>query len=264
MTTGSQGEPMSGLTRMSNRDHRNITIEPGDTVIVSASPDPRQRGGGRQDHRQPLQGGRDGPLRAARALPRLRPRLARGAQAHAGRWSSRATSSRSTASTACSCSTRCWPRAPASTSTRSSCSRTARWSSSTADARPDGRHACTAGAVLVDGIAAIDGIDGVVLRDRRMLASDGVVMVALTDRRQDRPAGRRGRTSSAAASCPIRTIRSWPRPATTCSTRSASGREDEHAAEAGYVKTKIRDTLSRFFHQRTKRRPMILPIVMEV
>jgi ribonuclease J len=30
------------------------------------------------------------------------------------------------------------------------------------------------------------------------------------------------------------------------------------------VKTKIRDTLSRYFHQRTKRRPMILPIVLEV
>ena len=40
MTTSSQGEPMSGLTRMSNRDHRNIVIEPGDTVIVSASPIP--------------------------------------------------------------------------------------------------------------------------------------------------------------------------------------------------------------------------------
>ena len=40
MTTGSQGEPMSGLTRMSNRDHRSITIEPGDTVIISASPIP--------------------------------------------------------------------------------------------------------------------------------------------------------------------------------------------------------------------------------
>src|SRR4029079_17593575 len=36
MTTGSQGEPMSGLTRMSNRDHRNVTIEPGDTGIASA------------------------------------------------------------------------------------------------------------------------------------------------------------------------------------------------------------------------------------
>jgi len=40
MTTGSQGEPMSGLTRMSNRDHRSITVEPGDTVIISASPIP--------------------------------------------------------------------------------------------------------------------------------------------------------------------------------------------------------------------------------
>ncbi len=46
--------------------------------------------------------------------------------------------------------------------------------------------------------------------------------------------------------------------------RCGSPRGDEHAAEAGFVKTKIRDTLSRFFHQRTKRRPMILPIVMEV
>ncbi len=40
VTTGSQGEPMSGLTRMSNRDHRNITVVPGDTVILSASPIP--------------------------------------------------------------------------------------------------------------------------------------------------------------------------------------------------------------------------------
>ena len=39
---------------------------------------------------------------------------------------------------------------------------------------------------------------------------------------------------------------------------------DAHAAEVGYLKTKIRDTLSRFFFERTKRRPMILPIVMEV
>ena len=31
-------------------------------------------------------------------------------------------------------------------------------------------------------------------------------------------------------------------------------REDEHAAEPGYAKTKVRDTLSRFFHQHTKRR----------
>jgi ribonuclease J len=37
ITTGSQGEPMSALTRMANSDHRKVTIIPGDTVIISAS-----------------------------------------------------------------------------------------------------------------------------------------------------------------------------------------------------------------------------------
>ncbi len=40
MTTGSQGEPMSALTRMSVRDHRKLKIVPGDTVVISATPIP--------------------------------------------------------------------------------------------------------------------------------------------------------------------------------------------------------------------------------
>lgn len=40
MTTGSQGEPMSGLTRMSVRDHNRLRIVAGDTVVVSATPIP--------------------------------------------------------------------------------------------------------------------------------------------------------------------------------------------------------------------------------
>ncbi|MFN2417969.1 MAG: ribonuclease J, partial [Candidatus Limnocylindria bacterium] len=120
-----------------------------------------------------------------------------------------------------------------------------------------------AGAVLVDGIAAIDGIDGVVLRDRRMLASDGVVMVALTiDGKTGQPVGMADLVSRGFLSDPEDPIMGAARNHLMQALRQP--REDEHAAEPGYVKTKIRDTLSRFFHQRTKRRPMILPIVMEV
>jgi len=40
ITTGSQGEPMSALTRMAFSDHRKVEIVPGDLVIISANPIP--------------------------------------------------------------------------------------------------------------------------------------------------------------------------------------------------------------------------------
>jgi ribonuclease J len=40
ITTGSQGEPMSALTRMAAGDHRRLEIQAGDTVIISANPIP--------------------------------------------------------------------------------------------------------------------------------------------------------------------------------------------------------------------------------
>ena len=40
ITTGSQGEPMSALARMASGEHKKVTIVPGDTIIISANPIP--------------------------------------------------------------------------------------------------------------------------------------------------------------------------------------------------------------------------------
>jgi len=119
-----------------------------------------------------------------------------------------------------------------------------------------------AGAVLVDGLSAVDGVDGVILRDRRALASDGVVMVALT------VATATGRTVGG----PDLIGRGFlPDPedplleeARVHLAAELNKGGDGHGAEPGYLKTKIHDVLSRFFYEKTHRRPMILPIVLEV
>jgi ribonuclease J len=261
MTTGSQGEPMSGLTRMSNRDHRSITVEPGDTVIISASPIPGNEEAvaktidnlfkeGAMVHYEPLvhchvsgHGSREelklmlGLVKPRHFIPvhgEYRMLVQHGLLAEGA-------------------------GVPVDGIFVLENGQVVEFDGT--QARLAG--SVSAGAVLVDGIAAIDGVDGVVLRDRRALASDGVVMVALT---VDRATGQ-------AVSGPDlvgRGILSDPDdPVMAAACRHLTEAllqpvADAHVAEAGYLKTKIRDTLSRYFFERTKRRPMILPIVMEV
>src|SRR5919106_1412724 len=261
MTTGSQGEPMSGLTRMSNRDHRNISIEPGDTVIVSASPIPGNEEAvartidnlfkeGAMVHYEPLKhchvsghGSREelklmlGLVKPRHFIPvhgEYRMLVQHGLLAEGAGVAIDSIFVLENGQVV----------------------------------EFDGSRARLAGSVpagevLVDGIAAIDGVDGVVLRDRRMLASDGVVMVAVTlDASTGQPVGQPDLVSRGFLSDPDDPLLGSARHHLLDALRQRQ--EDEHSAEPGYVKTKIRDTLSRYFHEHTKRRPMILPIVMEV
>ena len=60
ISTGSQGEPMSALSRLATGENRFFKLHEDDVVVISAHPDPRQRVVGRAGHRQPA------PPRASR------------------------------------------------------------------------------------------------------------------------------------------------------------------------------------------------------
>jgi ribonuclease J len=119
----------------------------------------------------------------------------------------------------------------------------------------------TCGNVFVDGLGVGD-IGQIVLRDRQVLAQDGILMVVLTvDKETGQPLAGPDIVSRGFV---------YMRDAEEL---LASARErvldsfiglDGHASDWSFVKDKIRHTLSEFLFEQTHRRPMILPVVMEV
>ena len=117
------------------------------------------------------------------------------------------------------------------------------------------------GAILVDGLGVGD-VGNIVLRDRQHLAEDGIMIVVVTLERhsnvilagpdivsrgfvyvresEDLMDGAREVVENALDSCLERNITDW-----------------------GKIKTVVKDALSEFLWKRTKRSPMILPIIME-
>ena len=83
ISTGSQGEPLSALRRMAYRDHPQIELHEGDTVVFSATPIPGNERAVNETIDRLYQIGCEVITAARRGDPRLRARLAGGAQADA-------------------------------------------------------------------------------------------------------------------------------------------------------------------------------------
>ena len=119
-----------------------------------------------------------------------------------------------------------------------------------------------AGKVLVDGLGVGD-VGNIVLRDRRQLSQDGIMIVVVTIDKE----------SCHVVSGPDIVSRGF------VYVREAEGLMDEardkvqaalerceenNVSEWSAIKSTVRDSLGRFLYERTRRRPMILPIIMEI
>ncbi len=119
----------------------------------------------------------------------------------------------------------------------------------------------TSGNVYVDGLGG-SGIGNVVLRDRRMLSRDGIVMVIIAINRQTgKLIGRPDIISRGFVD--TREDRDMIEKSRDLITKALDhGRN--RPADWGFISTKVRDILNRFYYDQIKRRPMILPFIVKV
>jgi ribonuclease J len=117
----------------------------------------------------------------------------------------------------------------------------------------------TAGRVLIDSGSSIDVVEELVIRDRRILSEDGIVLAVLainkrTGKMQQQPEvvmrGFGGADiTDEARELVIKTL------------DSLSG---EEKTDYGMVKEKVRVELKRLIQKKTGRRPMVMPVIMEI
>jgi ribonuclease J len=117
------------------------------------------------------------------------------------------------------------------------------------------------GNVFVDGLGVGD-IGQIVLRDRQVLAQDGILMVVLTvDKETGLPLA--GPDIVSRGFVYVRESEELLEKARERVLESFVGLNG-HASDWSFVKDKIKHTLSEYLYEKTHRRPMILPLVMEV
>ena len=261
LTTGSQGEPMSALTRMARATHRKVEIIPGDTVIIASSPIPGNEKSisrtidqlfriGAHVIYQSVSGvhvsGHGSQEELKLMLNFIKPKYF--LPVHGEHRMLR-------------------KHAELADATGINPERI--FILDIGDviefqggvARLGGR--VTAGAVMIDGLGVGD-VGNIVLRDRKLLSQDGILVVVVTLSKQ----------TGTILSGPDIISRGFVYVRESEELLEEANRivsvtlqklvNEDNVNDWSGLKTGVRDAVSRFLYEQTRRRPMVLPIIMEV
>lgn len=255
--TGSQGEPMAALSRMATSDHRQLEVKPGDVVILSSTPIPgnektiskvinelSKKGAVVIKEDTHVSGhAAEEELKLMHAL--VRPKYfipVHGEYRHLQKHAELAVSlgmSRSNIPLI-----------------------------SIGDVVELGRDSCKvvgsvpSGQILVDGLGVGD-VGNIVLRDRKHLSQDGLLIVVMTLEKET-GAVVAGPDIISRGFVYVREAENLMDAAKFVVRKALERCETKHIVEWSQIKTIVKDDLKEFVWQKTKRSPMILPIIMEV
>ena len=259
ITTGSQGEPMSALARMAASEHRKITIVPGDTVIISATPIPGNEKFVSKVVNQLFKKGAEviydsgekihvsghacqEELKLMHAL--VKPRFfipVHGEYRHLKKHGELAMELGIPEKNLVICE-----NGDVIEVTRNYIKK---------------NGSVTSGQVFVDGLGVGD-VGNIVLRDRKHLSQDGILTVVVTIEKQ----------SGKVVSGPdiisrgfvyVRESEGLMDEAREIVKAVLKECEEKQITDWATLKSKMRDELREFLYEKTKRKPMILPIIME-
>lgn len=259
VTTGSQGEPTSALVRIANRDHRQVHIIKGDTVVLSATPVPgneslinrtvdnlfKQGAQVLYDKVAQVHVHGHGSQEELKLLLNLvKPKFFMPIHGEYRHLSLHAKLAQSVG-------------IPEENIFLLE-------DGDVLELSPSGGKVTgkvSSGNVYVDGLSVGD-IGSIVLRNRRMLSRDGIVVVIIAINRQTgKLVGRpdivsRGFVDTREAKDMMEESRDL--------VAKALDHSGARPADWGFINTKVRDILNKFYYEQTKRRPMILPVMVKV
>jgi ribonuclease J len=258
LSTGSQGEPMSALTRMAKATHRQVEIVPGDTVIFAATPIPGNekfvsrtidqlfKSGARVVYGQEgvHVSGHGSQEELKLMLNLMKPKFFIPIHGEFRMLRQHGKLAEATG-------------VPSENVFLIENGDVVEISEG--NARLGAK--VPAGNVLIDGLGVGD-VGNIVLRDRKLLSQDGILMVVVTLSKQNGTIVS-GPDMVSRGFVYVRESEELMDESIKLVTATLTRCMSENKSEWSTLKTSVRDALGRFLYDQTRRRPMILPIIME-